>query len=153
VNHVDPTLVVTGAATANVGATYSLTLGSTSPGAETIQTWLIDWNGDGSDLQTVNGPSPALSHVYTDDGTFTIGITAINPYGVYTASKVVAIAHVAPTLTNLATVPTPSVLEGNVSQLSGIIVDPNVNDTHVLTVDWGDGGTNTYNYGLGVTGF
>ncbi len=96
------------------------------------------------------GSTPALTHVYTDDGPRTIGITAIDPYGVYTTSKAVSIAHVPPAIQSLAAT---SANEGAVTQLSGTMVDPNVNDSHVLNVDWGDGATNSYSYAVGVQAF
>ena len=47
-NNVAPTIALSGNASINEGASYSLTLGAiTDPGADTVTQWLIDW-GDGT---------------------------------------------------------------------------------------------------------
>ncbi|HEY3919271.1 MAG TPA: PKD domain-containing protein, partial [Stellaceae bacterium] len=142
VNEVPPTLVVTGAPSVTEGQPYQLNLSATDPGAETIQTWVVDWNGDGSDVQTVNGATQSLTHVYGDDVAHTIGITAVDPYGTFTASKAIAVTNATPQIQSLAATPTS---EGSATDLTGAIVDPSTTDTYVLSVVWGDGTNSAYN--------
>src|SRR5262249_40281115 len=47
VNNVAPTLTIGGAASVNEGATYTLNLSSSDPGADTISSWTVTW-GDGN---------------------------------------------------------------------------------------------------------
>ena len=48
---------------------------------------------------------------------------------------------------------TTPISEGGTATLTGNIVDPGTGDLHVLVVTWGDGETNTYQYGAGTTSF
>jgi hypothetical protein len=57
-----------------------------------------------------------------------------------TASQMIAVTNVAPSLSNVA-VPSASVDEGASFTLSGDITEPGSADTFALTIDWGDGST------------
>ena len=56
----------------------------------------------------------------------------------------------APQLSGLAT---PVIDEGQMASLSGTIIEPGVNDTITVTIDWGDGSVETYNYSAGTSAF
>jgi hypothetical protein len=56
-----------------------------------------------------------------------------------------------PTLSNVAI--TSPINESSTAVLSGTITDPDTDDTFSLTVDWGDGSTQTFNYPAGTTSF
>src|SRR6185436_3800056 len=68
--NVAPTLNLSGADTVNEASTYTLNLGASDPGQDTITKWTITW-GDGS-VQTLIGNPTSVSHVYADGAqTFT----------------------------------------------------------------------------------
>src|SRR5262249_20754836 len=74
----------TGPADAVRGQPRTFTLMAGGPGlpAGTIFTFLIDWDGDGTPDQTVIGPSgTTVTHAFPNEGSFTIGVTAIAPGG------------------------------------------------------------------------
>src|SRR4051794_20150789 len=81
------------------GATHTLALASTDPGADTITSWTINW-GDGNVQSILGNPNSAI-HVYAD-GTvnYTISATATDEDGTTNAGNTVAITvnNVAPTL-------------------------------------------------------
>ncbi len=56
VGNVSPTLVISGAASVNEGATYTLSLSSSDPGTDTISQWSINW-GDGAPQIVAGNPS------------------------------------------------------------------------------------------------
>src|SRR5262249_51685329 len=64
VANVAPTLSLGGAASVNEGATYTLSLSSSDPGADTVSGWTVNW-GDGT-VQQVTGNPSSVSHVYAD---------------------------------------------------------------------------------------
>ena len=61
-----PTLTTTGPVTSVSGSLYTLTLGASDPGADTITSWVIDW-GDGT-VQPIAGNPPSVTHTYTGRG-------------------------------------------------------------------------------------
>jgi len=73
VNNVAPILTVTGSATVDAGANYTLNLSASDPGADTIANWTINW-GDGV-ITTAAGNAVSTTHVYASAG-FTYNITA-----------------------------------------------------------------------------
>jgi hypothetical protein len=84
VANVAPTLTVTGAATVAEGATYTITLGATDPGADTISEWTIAW-GDGT-TETVAGATTSVNHVYATDGSYVVQVSAQDEDGSYAAA-------------------------------------------------------------------
>ncbi|MCH7483290.1 MAG: hypothetical protein IIC31_10755, partial [Chloroflexi bacterium] len=113
----------------------------------------IDW-GDGTvatgtvdqDLDTVSG-----SHVYADNGVFTLTLTVTDSTGLSGAGTLdVTVSNAAPSVT-----PAP-----NVTAFSGVskdfavasFTDPGSADTHVASIDWGDGpvSTGTVDQGAGT---
>ena len=85
VANVAPTLTVTGNASVDEGASYTLTLAESDPGADTLHEWNIDW-GDGGPEQTVSGDTTVVTHVYADDGAYTISVEARDEDGTWTAN-------------------------------------------------------------------
>jgi hypothetical protein len=130
------------------------------PGVLDTHTVTVDW-GDGTapDTQPVAGPEFMLTHVYVDDnptGTpeddYAIGVTLTDDaLGSTAASTSVTVKNAAPTLENLA-ITTP-IGEGEVATLNGDIVDQGVPDTFTLTVDWGDGIQEQFQYGANDRSF
>ena len=141
VNPVAEQLTVAGAPTVPEGSPYTLTLGSSHPAPESVQYWIIDW-GDGTTQQVTVSPSapPSTSttatHVYPLNGTYQIGLTAVDQSGPTTTSASVVVAPVAPTLTLN---PVASVPLGTSSELTGVVGEPGQAETLTLSIDWGDG--------------
>ncbi|MFB3904581.1 MAG: GEVED domain-containing protein [Acidobacteriota bacterium] len=100
----------------------------------------------------------SVSHRYVDNrtggGACTITVNVVDDDGASapTTTTELMVTNVAPTLSNLQVSPTP-VNEGATATLTGQISDPGSSETFTLQVVWGDGSTNTYNYGAGTTSF
>lgn len=139
VNNTPPTLIIRGGSSLNEGATYTLNLSSFDPGPDTITHWLINW-GDGSQ-QTVPGNPSTVTHVYADNGSYTIVATASDQDGTYPAgSLAVAVSNVAPTLAMSG----PSTIsEDLVYRLNLLTSDPGADTISTWIVNWGDGPTQT----------
>ena len=59
----EPTISTSGSATSMSGSVYTLNLGATDPGVDTVTEWVIDW-GDGT-TQTIPGNPLSTTHTYT----------------------------------------------------------------------------------------
>ena len=70
VNNVAPTLSTTGTGNATANSLYTLNLGATDPGNDTIASWTINW-GDGT-IEAITGNPASVTHTYT---TTAIGFT------------------------------------------------------------------------------
>ena len=127
VSNVAPILSLSGAATVNAGATYSLSLSAIDPGADTITSWTINW-GDGV-IQTIAGNPSSVTHVYTVGGVSrTITATATDEDGTYTSNSI--------SVTIIATDTGPSVtVEGRILKIIGTN-----NDDEVRVIPYGEYG-------------
>src|SRR5439155_10066680 len=95
--NVAPTVALAGAASANEGAAYTLTLGAiTDPGADTVSQILVRW-GDGT-TDTVFRPGP-VTHVFANgNASRTVQVDLVDEDGTYAgvASKAVSVLNVLP---------------------------------------------------------
>ena len=98
VNHVPPTLAISGNATVAEAATYTLNF-SAQIGPHTISSWTIIW-GDGFDPQTVTGNPSSITHVYAaGPNNYTITAAATDDVATYSANTLsVQVTHVAQSL-------------------------------------------------------
>ncbi len=136
VNHVPPTLTLSGAASVNETGVYTLRLSGTD--THPISQWTINW-GDGSAPQTLSGNPTSVTHVFAyGPQTNTITATATDALGTYSAgnSLAVAVQHLPPKVTFGGAT---TVNEGApyVLTLSGIVIG-----NHAIsqwTINWGDG--------------
>ncbi|QDT13384.1 VCBS domain-containing protein [Planctomycetes bacterium K23_9] len=139
VTNVAPTLTISGAATVDEGATYTLNLASSDPGDDTITQWDINW-GDGSPVETVAGDPSTATHVFADGAnSYSISATATDEDGTFSATAPVAVTinNVAPTI---ALTGAASVDEGSVYTLNfGAVTDPGTDTPTNYIVDWNDG--------------
>jgi uncharacterized delta-60 repeat protein len=76
VQFVAPTLTISGDYLATEGDTYTLTLGASGAGADTISSWRIAW-GDGN-TSTLAGNATTAEHVYAQSGLKPIAATAMD---------------------------------------------------------------------------
>jgi PKD repeat protein len=129
VANVAPTVDAGADKTSNEGQPIQLSGSYTDPGILDTQT--ISWNfGDGS-APTIGTLTP--THIYKDNGTYTIGLTVTDKDGGRTTDTlVVTVANVAPTITNLTGPVTLN--EGQSATFSATATDPGSIDT--LTYTW-----------------
>jgi len=140
----------------------TLTGSITDPGTLDTFTVTVDW-GDGSPVDTFSYAAGTTTfsetHQYLDDdpsGTSSdncnIAVTVNDDdLGADSDGVLVTVNNVAPQLANI--VVTSPIDENDFATLSGDIIDPGTLDTFTLTVDWGDGNIDMYNYGAGTTSF
>lgn len=86
VRNVAPSLSASGVPEINLGEAYTLTLGASDPGADTLNQWEINW-GDGN-IETLAGNATSANHTYALDGDYTIQINATDEDGTYAAGGV-----------------------------------------------------------------
>ena len=98
----------------------------------------FDWDfGDPSDPTSASGPTP--SPTYGDDGTFDVILTVTDPAGATdVVTTTVEITNVSPTVGPI-TGPVEPVLVGTEVTVGADFTDPGTLDTHMGTIDWGDG--------------
>ena len=149
VTNVAPTLTVTGPASVNEAADYTLSLSATDPGSEHLR-WTVDW-GDGH-ADGATGNTASLTHQFgARPATPTITVTASDEDGTY-PSKTLAVHVIAQSPTITAAV-TPKADEGDTVSLSGSITEPGGDDVLTFTVDWGDGQTGTFTTPAGAASY
>jgi hypothetical protein len=95
--NVPPTLSASGDAQVFTGSTYTLNLGSSDPGLDTIASWTINW-GDGGPAQLVSGNPASITHSYAKAGHYTITTGATDEDGSYGGPSQDVTAIAAPTL-------------------------------------------------------
>ncbi len=101
VNNVAPTIAISGAATVNEGAVYSLTLGAVSdPGTDTVSSYLVHWGDGTSDSYGSNG---VQTHTYADGpNTYNVTVDLTDGDGTFVNranALSVSVLNVAPTAT------------------------------------------------------
>ncbi|MCP3936624.1 MAG: PKD domain-containing protein, partial [Actinomycetia bacterium] len=143
ITEVAPTLSLVSAPVDGIvdeGQTYTLSLSASDPGADVITEWFVEW-GDG-ETTTVSGAAGSPTHIYADDGSFEIQVTAFDADGIYNATKTVTVSNVVPTLiVNPLQMPVP---EASVFSL-GLDVSGDPGDDQIIdfVIDWGDGTVET----------
>ncbi|HEX6960779.1 MAG TPA: PKD domain-containing protein, partial [Lacipirellula sp.] len=140
VTNVAPTLTISGADSGVEGASYTLNLAASDPGADTIAQWVVNW-GDGI-VETVAGNPSSVAHAYADGSdSYTISASAADEDGAYDANTlVVAIANVAPTV---AVSGNAAVNEGAAYTLNLSATDPGADTVFEWLINWGDGTVET----------
>ena len=131
VDNVAPTLVISGAASTDEGAVYTLNLSSSDPGADTIASWTIDW---GDSVEVVAGNPGSATHTYAD-GTvnYAVSATATDEDGTFSSNSIsVTVNNVAPTADTGGPY---TVDEGGTITLLGSGTDP-AGAADPLTFEW-----------------
>jgi 6-phosphogluconolactonase (cycloisomerase 2 family) len=136
----------------NEGAQATLVGKVTDPGAHDVLTVSIAWGDGQSSTANVDAATGLFqaTHTYNDraghaaSDLYTASVTAHDDHGgsSLAATATVTVNNVTPSLTGVAFSPA-IVNEGSPVTVSGTIVDPGVNDTHTVTVAWGDGTATT----------
>ena len=133
-------------ATINEGDTFTGSGSFTDPGSDTW-TATVDY-GDGSPVQalTLSGKTFNLSHVYIDNGVYTVTATVFDDdSGIGTDTVTVTVLNVPPTVDAGCD---REVLVYDEVTFNGIATDPGINDTFEFEWDLGDGTVITHT-GLG----
>ena len=115
------------------------------PGRLDTHTATVDW-GDGSPAQSVDAIEAApgggvvtASHTYTSSGTKTLKLCVQDQGGATGCDTRVLEVTATNATPNALTVAGPTVPEGSSASVPVAFTDANVDDTHTVTVDWGDG--------------
>ncbi|MFC1766679.1 PKD domain-containing protein, partial [Planctomycetota bacterium] len=144
VNNVAPTIALSGDATVDEGAIYTLTLGTvTDPGDDTVSQYLVHWGDGENDTYTDSGP---VTHTYTDGPmSYVITCDLADEDGTHigAGSLDLSVNNVAPEITQVtssAALSNPGA-EGQPIQIQAQFSDVGILDTHQATIDWGDGTT------------
>ena len=120
------------------GDTFSSAGSFTDPDTD-VWTATVDY-GDGSGPQALalnTDKTFALSHVYEDNGSYTVTVTVNDDRsGSGSDTATVTVSNVAPTVD---AGPDATVVEGAAFSGSGFSLDPGALDTHTATADYGDG--------------
>ena len=141
------------------GSSTAFSLGSFTD-VSTDSPWVVVVNwGDGSANDTFSvasaGSLGTRNHTYLDNGSYSVVVTVTDKDGgAGNASFTAAVANVAPAITDASVGPSPAhVTEGGSVTLTGSFTDPGVLDSHVVSINWGDGSTQTVNLAAGVLQF
>jgi PKD repeat protein len=118
-------------------------------GSTSFPDLIVEWSWDFGGLGTSTDQDPAFTFI--DDGIYTVTLTVTDDDGsTDTIAHTVIILNVAPTLSDLTSA---SLNENNWFTLTGTITDPSHLDSFTVTVNWGDGYTEIFDYVAGSTGF
>jgi PKD repeat protein len=100
-------------------------------------TYIIAWDfGDGA----ADTASLEPTHVYADDGVYTVNLTVTDDETSATDTLTVTVSNVAPIV---SIVGNQAVSEGDTVSFSATVTDAGSADTHTIAWDFGDGGTAT----------
>ena len=146
VNNVDPEILTLSATSVNEDGTVTLTGTYSDDGSLDTHTIDVDWGpGESADSNVaVSGGSFTITHQYLDDNptntasdVYTIAVTLDDDDGGSdTGSTTTTITNVDPVIDTLAAT---SVDEDGTVHLTGTYSDVGTQDTHELTIDWGEG--------------
>ncbi|MBI4337680.1 MAG: right-handed parallel beta-helix repeat-containing protein [Chloroflexi bacterium] len=145
VNNVAPAVDAGVDQTASEGGTVNLSATFTDAGSADTHTATIDW-GDGSapeagTLTEPAGPNPGTvtgSHVYADNGTYTVTVTVTDNDGDSGSDTLLVTVNNAAPVVNAGPDQTGDT-DGTVSLAPATFTDAGAADTHTATIDWGDG--------------
>ncbi len=98
------------------------------------------WSGAAAGIGTLSNTSSAIAtYAGLDDGVDAVTLEVTDDNGLTdTDSTDVTVTNVAPSLTLTSCPVAPNQVDTDVT-FAGTFTDPGVNDTHTMTVDWGDG--------------
>ena len=151
ISHVLTILVGSGAPTVDAGGPYSVDEGGTVAVSATgsdpsggALSFAWDMNDDGT-FETPGQDATFSAATLDGPSTHTITVRATNPSGVSTdASSTVAVENVVPAVSASFVSPVVRCCTNN-ARLRVTFSDPGAADTHVASIDWGDGTTRSIN--------
>ncbi|MFO0804997.1 MAG: SdrD B-like domain-containing protein [Gemmataceae bacterium] len=153
-------LSISGGAVFEAG-TFTLTGSFTDADASDTHTVTIRWGEGSPEVHTlpVGARSFRFDHVYADDnptGTasdqYAVSVSLSDGTASTSADASVIVSNVAPS--NLAwSVADTDLDEGDTAVVNGTFDDPGLQDVHTVTIDWGDGASQTYVLPVGDRSF
>jgi VCBS repeat-containing protein len=142
VTNVAPVVDAGAGGTIDEGGSFTGSGSFTDPGADTW-TATVDY-GDGSGVGALSlnpDKSFALTHVYADDGSYTVTVTVADDDAHGSDTLTVSVKNVAPDFSAAAG---QSSLEGAATSFDiGSFTDPGTDSPWRITIQWGDGSPNT----------
>ena len=133
-------------ATLNEGGTYS-TSGSFTDNNSNATSWTatVDYgDGGGAHALTLNADKTfSLSHVYQDEGNYTVTVAVTDNQGATGTGTATVTINNAPFSVGAITAPSSPVLINTAITASANFTDPGTLDTHTASWNWGDGNTTT----------
>jgi len=147
VTNVAPTIAVSGAASVDEGALYTLLLGTiTDPGEDTVTECVVHW-GDGS--TDTCGAGGEFSHTYGDNGSYTISVDLTDEDGSHSGagSLDLTVINVAPGI-GWVTLSPGEIDENDTITLVTQFTDPGA-DSHTAVIEWADGDSDTVDVPFG----
>lgn len=127
--------------TVNEGDTYFTNSSFTDPDSSSW-TATVDY-GDGIGIQplTLSGTNFSLSHVYKDNGIYTVTVSVTDNQGATGAGTAIITVNNVPPTVGIITAPTNPVRANTATIVSANFTDPGVLDTHTAVWNWGDNTT------------
>jgi hypothetical protein len=139
VSNVAPSVALSGGANLDEGDEFTASGSFTDPGTEDTWTGTVDY-GDGSGsmwLALSANNTFSLSHVYADNGTYTVSVEITDDDGGSGSASVTVIVDNVPPVVDAG--PDTLAENGGAYLGAGSFIDPGTLDTHTATVDYGDG--------------
>lgn len=142
------------------GQTAELVGQIVDPSPSDTFTLTVDW--DDGQVDVIQLPAGTMvftaTHAYPDDDPtatpmdlYAIDLDIVDDDGGSDSTVLgLTVKNAAPLLTGVSA---PVINEGLTASIAGTISDPGVNDTITVTIDWGDGSVETFNYPAGTTAF
>jgi len=109
---------------------------------------MVDYGDETGAQELLLNPGNAfdLQHHYCENGIYTVLVTVFNEGEEWGSDNaIVTVNNVAPTIESMSGPSADPMQLGLPIQLNGEFSDPGCLDTHVATIDWGDGDTTTIN--------
>jgi hypothetical protein len=149
--NLDPAAVIVDAETgdpvsgiAEIGEEGStITLGADVTDPSSLDTFSYEWTISQPGSLPIAGTNPTISFLSPDDGLFFVSLTVTDDDGgsFSPSAPIISVTNADPIFENVVTDPTPAV--GATVSLGVFFSDPGSLDTHSMTVDWGDGDTDS----------
>jgi len=141
VKNVAPTAVMAGGSAAEGStATVSMTAAADASAVDMAAglTFMFDWDNDGT--FDSSGPSASASHVFADNGTYSVRGRVMDKDGGFSDyATTVSVSNAAPVVSSFAMAAGTVPVQGTAVSFSGAFSDAGALDTHTAVIDWGDG--------------
>lgn len=126
----------------------------TDPDTDDTHTIVVNWGDQSTPSQQILPPGAAdafsFGHVYTSVNTYVITVTVTDAAGaVVSATRSITVLSGNSAPTDLVLTTTGARLF-ELGRLTATFTDADADDTHVVTVNWGDETSNTYDLAAGV---
>jgi large repetitive protein len=136
-----PSASIVAGTTSHEGTAVTATANVSDPDANESFTyaWSVAKNGS----PYASGNTSSINFTPDDNGAYVVSLTVTDASGATgTNSKTINVTNVAPVITS-ATLSDAAIDENGNATVSGAFTDPGSADTHTVTVNWGDGSTNS----------